>query len=149
MAKRASAVERLRPDLAGRHVLQDHGAKREQAGQIARHRRRRDGLHAELARRQRAAQIVRTAAGIDEQDRGGRFDAHRAVAEVVLGHAVAFRGELEAIARDAGPIDQVAKRQLRRAGLKASASFSRISTSSRSRTASVSTVRSVRTDAVN
>ena len=110
--------ERLRPDLAGRHVLQDHRAKGQEAGQIVRQRRRRDGLHAQLARRQRAAQIVRAAAGIDQQDRGRRLDAHGAVSEVVLGHAVALRGELQAIARDAGPIDHVAKRQLRRAGLK-------------------------------
>ena len=75
-------------------------------------------VHAKLAGRQRAAEIVRTAAGVDEQDRGRRLDAHRALADVVLGHAIAGRGELEAVARDAGPIDQVAERQLRRARLK-------------------------------
>ena len=58
------------------------------------------------------------AAGIDQQDRGWRVDAHGAVAMVVLRDAIALRCELQAIARDAGPIDEVAKRQLCRAWLK-------------------------------
>ena len=102
----------LRAHLAGGHVLEDHGAKGKKPGKIVRQRRGGNGLHAELAGRERAAQVVRAPRAIDQQDRGGGFNANGAVAHVVLGHAVIRRAELEAIPCDTGSIDHVAKRQL-------------------------------------
>ena len=59
-----------------------------------RHRRRRDVLTRSLPADSARLRVVRAAAGVDQQDRGRRFDAHGAVAEVVLGHAIALRREL-------------------------------------------------------
>ena len=108
--------QRLRPDLAGTfsRITARNASRPARSFAACRGRRR---LDPKLARRQRAAQIVRPPVRVHQQDRRRRFDAHGAVSEVVLRHAVAARGELQAIARDAGPIDEVAKRQLRRARL--------------------------------
>ena len=111
--------ERLRAGLASRYVLQDDRAKSQQAGRILRHLRRPDRADAQLAGRQGTAQVVRPSAGVDHQDRRRRFDAHGAVAPVVLGDAIAPGRELQPVAGDAGPIDEVPKRQLGGARLKA------------------------------
>jgi hypothetical protein len=55
---------------------------------------------------------------IDQQDSRRRLDAHRAVAQIVLGDSIPFRGDLQTITRHSGTIDHVAEGQLRRARLK-------------------------------
>src|SRR4029450_7777771 len=52
------------------------------------------------------------------QTRGWRLPPHGAMADVVVGHAIARGTELQPVTCDAGSINQIAKRELGRARLK-------------------------------
>ena len=85
--------ERRRPHPTGRHVLEDHGTIGGQRGKILRKGRWCDVSTLSLPA-ERATEIVGTARRVDQENRGWRIDPHGAIADIVVGHAIA-RAELQ------------------------------------------------------
>ena len=104
----------VRAELLRRHVLDDHGAEGLQVGELARHLCRRCDAQAHPSARERSTEIVRRSGAVDEQDRRRRLDAHGSFPAVVLGHAIGGGVDPQLITREAGTLDDVTERELRR-----------------------------------